>query len=251
MTDWPELDVLSQKKVLQKKKEVESRERFEKIGHGFVELILNWEDIVINNLTIIAKETFIGEWNIYKPYSLDRYFGWPDLEQHEKENRLIETLDREINEQLDGKETVIKWSADSHYESKPGLHEEFHYHVDIHFKNFLATKIVVEGCKSHVTKEVNEKKLKKLLLLVYDEGPGRGDRLAKIMKDNQKKIIFILLEKVLPIVLLTAEFLLFIISLILVIRGNTQPAIYVLLICAYISYVNIRIFNLLKNFVWN
>jgi hypothetical protein len=248
MTDWPELYALSQKKVLQKKKEVESRERFEKIGHGFVELFLNWENIVINNLTIIAKETFTGEWNIYKPYSLDRYSGWPDLEQHEEENRIMETLDREINEQLDGKETVFKWSADSYYESKPGLREEFHYRVEIHFKNFLANKMVVEGCKSHVTKEVNEKKLKTLLLLVYDEGPGRSKRLADMKKEYQRKIIYNLLRNVLPIVLLSAEFLLFLISLILFIRGNTQPAIYVLLICAYISYVNIRTSVLFKNF---
>jgi hypothetical protein len=235
MTDWPELDALSQKKnTLQKKKEVERQEKLDKVRSRFVEIFLNWDNIIINYLQLIAKETWRGDADISAPY---QHLGYEtDIGYgREKKEYILRLLDNKIEDQLHGKESVFKWRADSREE-----YAEYYFHVKIHFKNFSPNKIVVEGSKSHITRKVHEKEFKKVLLLVFNEGPGRGDINADITGDNQRVIIYSLLKYVFPIVLLVTEFLLFILSMILFFRGNSQSAIFVLLICAYISLVSIR-----------
>jgi len=238
MDNWPELSALSQrlkqkKLFLKKKMEYEKQEKLAKAKDHFIEQLLKLDNLITYYLFFISNEIW-GEDGVFEVS-----FRYPEkgFKSATKED-ILKLFEGEIEYQLNKETTVLKWSIRRYSDSRC-------FHIKIYIKDFYPFKLVVEGNKSFGTKRLNEGKIKQLLLKAFKAGPGEigySENETEHMEEEHKRFIEYAYKVVylVPIIFNIIELLLFILSLIIFIKGNFQSAIYVLFICAFISLGNIK-----------
>jgi hypothetical protein len=150
MTDWSEIEGLGRRNQDNQEPLAEWKTRFLEARPLSAKLLLFWDKMVVQDLSLVAKAAWGNEFVLSRVNE-----NWQVLVD-------LFNIDSFVAGQSNQQEVGFRWAV---------FGPDAYFDVLVHFKDFSPTNITVHGKTTLTTSKTNENELKKVLALVFEAGP--------------------------------------------------------------------------------